>query len=74
MTDTSGDVIDTSSECREVDKGTLDKIRMWEINPRSELKVHYKPSHSVIFREGVLVTSQEEPVFADLRRCIWEPE
>ena len=36
-----------------VDKGSLDKIRMWEINPRLELKMHYKSSHSILFREGV---------------------
>ena len=74
MADASGDVIVMSSECREVDEGTLDKICMWEINPRSELKVHYKPSHSVIFREGVFVTSREKPVFADVHRYDWEPE
>ena len=35
VVDTSGDVIVMSSECREVEIETLDKIRMtmWEINP-----------------------------------------
>ena len=33
VADASGDVIVMSSECQEVDIGTLDKIRMWEINP-----------------------------------------
>ena len=42
-----------SYACREVDNGTLDKIRLWGVNPRSELKVHYEPSHSAIFGEGV---------------------
>ena len=74
VTDASGDLIVMSSECREVDEGTLDKIRMWEINPQSELKVHYKPSHGVIFCEGVFVTSREQPVFANLGRYVWEPE
>ena len=37
--------------CREVHKGTLDKMRMWGVNSRSE--VHYEPSRSVIFGKGV---------------------
>ena len=41
VTDASGDVVVMSSECREVDKATLHKIRMCKINPRLELKVHY---------------------------------
>ena len=44
VTDASGDVMVMSSECREVDKGSLYKIRMWDISPLSELKVHYKPT------------------------------
>ena len=65
VTDASGDVVVMSSECREVDKGTLDKIRMCKINLWSELKMHYEPYHSVIFREGVFVISREQPLFAD---------
>ena len=30
VADAPGDVLVISSECREVDKGTLDTIRMWE--------------------------------------------
>ena len=47
---------------------------MCEINPRSELKVHYKPYRNAIFRDAVFVTSREQPVFADLCRYDWEPE
>ena len=53
MVDAPGDVIVVSSECREVDKGTLDQIRMWGVNPRSESKVYCKPFRSIIFGEGV---------------------
>ena len=38
-----GDVLVRSSECRGVDKGTLDTIRMWGVNSRSAVKVHYEP-------------------------------
>ena len=50
MTDAPGDVI---VMCREIDKETLDKIRMWRVNYRSDSKVSCKPPHSVIFEEGV---------------------
>ena len=36
--------------------------------------MHYEPSHSVIFREGVFVNSREQPVFDDLHRYDWELE
>ena len=49
MADTLGDMIVMSSECWEVDKGTLDKIRMWGVNSRLAGKEHYEPSRSVIF-------------------------
>ena len=53
VADAPGDVIVRSSDCREIDKGTLDKLRMWQVKPRSELKVYYESSHSIIFDEGV---------------------
>ena len=40
-----------SSECREVDEGTLDKICMCGVHSQSAGKEHYK--RSVIFGEGV---------------------
>ena len=39
MADTPRDVIVVSSECWEIDRGTLDNIRMWGVNIRSESKV-----------------------------------
>ena len=53
MADAPRDVIVMSFECREVDNRTLDKIRMWGVNSRSEVKMHYEPSCSDIFGEGV---------------------
>ena len=38
VADTSGDVIVMSSECREINKRELDKIRIRGVNPRWELK------------------------------------
>ena len=57
--DATGPVADApgvvSSECRrDIDRGTLDSIWVWRVNPRSESKVCCGPSHSVIFDEGVL--------------------
>ena len=47
VADAPGDMIVMSSVCREIDKGTLDKIRMWRVSPQSESKVCYEPFHSV---------------------------
>ena len=55
VADASRDVIVMSSECREVDNGTLDKIRMWEINHPTVL----------YFARGFVI-SREQPGFADL--------
>ena len=55
--DATGPVADAtvvSSECREIDRGTLDSIRVWQVNPRSESKVCCGPYHSAIFDEGCL--------------------
>ena len=54
VTDAPGDAIVVSSECREVDRETLDSIRVRRVNPRSESKVCCGPSRSIIFDEGVL--------------------
>ena len=39
VTDAPGDVLVMSPECRGVDKGTSDTIRMWGVNSRSAMKV-----------------------------------
>ena len=41
------------SECRDSDRGTLDNIRMWWVNPRSESRVCCEPFHGDMFDEGV---------------------
>ena len=43
-----------SSECRGVDKGTLDTICTWRVNSRSAVIVHYENPRVVICDEGVL--------------------
>ena len=69
MADAPGDVM--SSECQEVDKGTLDKISMWGANSRLEVKVHYEPSCSVIFAEGVFAVELCPPGLMCRLDCPW---
>ena len=62
VADVPGDVIVMSSECWEIDKGTLGKLRMLRVNPQSESKVYYEPSHSITFDEGVFAFGLCPPV------------
>ena len=39
VADAPGDVIVMSSECQEIDRGILDNMRMWRVNPQLESKV-----------------------------------
>ena len=39
VADAPGDAIVMFSECQDIERGTLDNIRMWQVNPQSESKV-----------------------------------
>ena len=71
MADAPGDAIVVSPECRKIDQGTLDNIRMWRVNPRSELKVCCEPSHRMIFDEGVFAFDLCPPGMKCKLNCPW---
>ena len=54
VVETPGDVFVVSPGCRDIDGGTLDRIRMCRVDPRSMSKVYCGPSRGIIFYEGVV--------------------
>ena len=52
VADAPGDVIVVSSECRDIDRGTLDSIRICRADPQSQSTVCCGPFCSIIFDEG----------------------
>ena len=66
MADNPGDVFVVSSGCRDIDGGTLDSIRMCQVDPLSTSKVCYGPSHSIIFDEGVVAVDLCPPGMIDV--------
>ena len=51
VADAPGDAIVVSSECRDIDRGTLDSIQMCRVDP-GRSQVCCGPSRSIIFDEG----------------------
>ena len=52
--DAPGDAMIMLSECRDSDRGALDKVRLWRVNPRSKSRVCCEPAHGDMFDEGCL--------------------
>ena len=71
VADAPGDAIVMLHESRDSDRGTLDNIHMGRVNPRSESKVCCKPSHSIIFDEGVFTFDLCPPGMMCKLDCPW---
>ena len=66
-----GESIAMLSECWDSDRGTLDNICMWRVNPRSESRVCCEPSHGDMFDEGVFAFDLCPPGMMCKLDCPW---
>ena len=74
VVDAPGDAIVVSSECREIDRGTLDIIRICRVDPQSESKMCCGSSCSIIFDEGVFGLDLCPPgIMCKLRLSVIKP-
>ena len=71
VADAPGDVLVVSSECRDIDRGTLDSIQTCQVDPRSESKVCCGPSRSIIFDDGFFVLDLCIPGMMCKLDCPW---